>query len=113
MSTPQSVAATVSPLAIQLRPGTAGDGCDLCGGPIAPDDRLHLTLSEGPGAVCRECGRKHAPSLTALLDLASAAERAGRIGRHNVFPPLSVLLDLARAAEDYVGSSARARHQAA
>ena len=48
-----------------------------------------------------KCGRKHAPSLVALLDLAHVAERVGRIGRHTLVPPLDALLALARAAEEY------------
>ena len=42
-----------------------------------------------------------APSLAALVHLADAATRIGRIGRHSVFPPLTALLDLANAAEKY------------
>ena len=41
------------------------------------------------------------PSLAALIHLADAAERVGRIGRHTVFPPMTALLELARAAENY------------
>jgi hypothetical protein len=55
--------------------------------------------------ACRECGKKHAPVLAALLDLAGTAKRVGRIGRHTLFPPLTALLDLARAAEDYLHTS--------
>jgi hypothetical protein len=51
--------------------------------------------------VCRNCGKKHAPTLVALLDLASTASRVGRIGHHTLVPPMTALLDLARAAEDY------------
>ncbi len=50
----------------------------------------------------------HAPSLAALVNLADAATRIGRIGRHSVFPPLTALLDLASAAEKYAHTSGRA-----
>jgi len=39
--------------------------------------------------------------LAALAHLAEAAMRIGRIHRHSVFPPLTALLDLANAAEKY------------
>ena len=58
-------------------------------------------LADSDDPVCRDCGRKHAPSLAALVHLATEAERIARIGRHTVFPPLTSLLDLARAAENY------------
>jgi hypothetical protein len=74
---------------------------------------LALCLAESQDCVCRRCGKQHAPSLTALLDLAGAAERVGRIGRHTVFPPLGALLDLARAAENYTGTSTPSRRAAA
>ena len=57
--------------------------------------------------MCAACGRKHAPDLAALVNLASAAERVGRMERNSVFPPLTALLDLASAAERY--STARWR----
>jgi hypothetical protein len=71
-----------------------------------------LFLADGP-VVCRQCGRKHAPSLAALLDLAQVAERVGRIGRYTLVPPLGALLDLARAAEDYTHAAPRQVRQAA
>ena len=40
--------------------------------------------------------------MAALVNLAEAATRIGRINRHSVFPPLTALLDLANAAEKYV-----------
>jgi hypothetical protein len=63
--------------------------------------------------VCRPCGKKHAPSLVALLDLAHVAERVGRIGRHTLVPPMGALLDLARAAESYTDAAPAAARQAA
>jgi hypothetical protein len=55
----------------------------------------------------------HAPSLAALLDLATTADRVGRIGRHTVSPPLAALLELARAAENYSYTLPRRLSQAA
>jgi len=64
-----------------------------------------LFLADSDDPVCPTCGRKHAPELAALLNLASAAERIGRMGRSSVFPPLTALLDLASAAERYTSVS--------
>lgn len=60
-----------------------------------------LCLESGAEVVCRECGKKEAPSLVALLDLAEVAQRVGRIARHTLTPSLETLLDLARAAENF------------
>jgi hypothetical protein len=65
------------------------------------DPGNQLVLVETGAPICADCGRKHAPSLDALVQLASTAERVTKIGRHNVFPPLTALLDLASAAEKY------------
>ena len=51
--------------------------------------------------VCRSCGKRYAPHLLALLDLAQAAERVGRTSRYLLVPPMESLLELARAAENY------------
>ena len=80
--------------------------CPLCG-------RDHALNAQGPGlflealpnALCRTCGKKLAPAMAALLDLAVAAERVGRCSRHMLTPPLESLLDLARAAENYSDST--------
>jgi hypothetical protein len=50
--------------------------------------------------------------LAALMSLADAAERVGRIGRHMVVPPMTALLDLARAAEHYVHLAPAPRRRA-
>jgi hypothetical protein len=94
-------------LVIQLKPGGTHDACALCGERTGGAAGLALFDADSQDHVCRECGREHAPSLVALLDLAGTAERVGRIGRHSVFPPLGALLDLARAAENYSGSAPR------
>jgi hypothetical protein len=62
-------------------------------------------MADGSGPVCRDCARKSAPSLAALMGLAEAAERVGRIGRHMVVPPMSALLELAHAADAYAGTA--------
>jgi hypothetical protein len=43
----------------------------------------------------------------ALIDLAFTAQRVGRIGHHTLVPPMTALLDLARAAEDYTRCTPR------
>jgi hypothetical protein len=88
-------------------PSETNEACGLCGDACTapPGHQLFLADSETP--VCAACSRKHAPDLAALVNLASAAERIGRIERNNVFPPLTALLDLASAAERY--STARLR----
>jgi hypothetical protein len=60
-----------------------------------------LVRSDRDEAVCRDCGRRHAPALAALLDLARTAQRVARTHRPTLVPPLNALLDLARAAESY------------
>ena len=75
--------------------------CALCGRRTDIPAGTHLRVAATLHPVCPECGRAHAPSLAALVGLAAAAERVGRIGRHSVFPPLTALLDLAGAAEQY------------
>ncbi len=59
--------------------------------------------------MCRECGKKEAPHLEALLLLAQVAERVGRIKRHTLVPPLEALLELAGAAEEYACRTPLAR----
>jgi hypothetical protein len=100
-------------LVIQLTVGGVPDVCTLCGGPATAAGGLGLFLADSQDCVCRTCGKRHAPSLAALLDLAGTAERVGRIGRHTVFPPLGALLDLARAAEAYTCSTSPRRRQTA
>ncbi len=80
--------------------------CPVCGleqpaGGNGP--RLFLAAYEDP--LCRGCGKKLAPAMAALLDLAHAAERVGRHSRHLLTPPMESLLDLAHAAENYSASA--------
>jgi hypothetical protein len=81
--------------------------CALCGRNAKAGSGLRLGLADTDHAVCRDCGKCHAPALVALLDLASVAERVGRIGRHTLVPPMAALLDLARAAEMYTENRAK------
>jgi hypothetical protein len=78
------------------------NGCPVCGQPqrhVARGPRLFIEAHADP--LCRGCGKKLAPAMAALVDLAHTAERVGRCSRHTLTPPLESLLDLARAAENY------------
>ena len=70
--------------------------CGLCTQPTTAPPGTQLVTADGQ-PVCPDCGKRHAPSLAALAQLASEAERVGKIGRHTVFPPYTALLDLASA----------------
>jgi hypothetical protein len=87
--------------------------CGLCGGSTGPGAGPRLTVAGSETTVCRSCGKRHAPSLLALLDLARVAERVGRIGRHTVVPPMGAILDLVKAAEDYLSQAPVAQRRAA
>jgi hypothetical protein len=63
-----------------------------------------LTLDSG-AMICVPCARKHSPILLALVRLSQSAERAGRIAAHGIFPPMTALLELAKAAEEYSSRS--------
>jgi hypothetical protein len=80
--------------------------CGFCGSQtmFAAGPELYLMDSSEP--VCRDCGRKAAPQLAALLKLAHVAQRVGRIKRHTLMPPLEALLELAGAAEVYAEHTA-------
>src|SRR5262245_59438866 len=83
---------TIMPqLALSCHPTSSIDGCAICGSALRAPGGLCLADNHQP--VCEACGRQHAPSLVALVSLASAAERIGRMHRHSIFPPLSALLD--------------------
>ncbi len=100
-------------LTIALQDETVTDACGLCGTRMAACSGPHLVLANNHEPVCLECGRRHAPSLVALLDLAQVARRVGHIGRHTLVPPLHALLDLARAAEHYTDTAPRDCRQVA
>ena len=92
-------------LVIQLHAQARHEVCALCGRRTFLAEGPQLYAAGRAAPVCRDCGKKHAPMLASLLDLAGTARRVGHIGRHTLFPPLTALLDLARAAEDYLHTS--------
>ena len=97
----------MTPLVLRYCPDALEGPCGLCGKPVTLSEGLQLFHPDGQRPVCPPCGTRAAPELAALVGLASAAERVGRIGQHTVSPPLSALLELARAAENYAGSASR------
>ncbi len=78
-----------------------GCKCPLCGEEQTVRPGLKLISNEHNLPVCRTCGKKWAPSMHALVDLAHTAEKVGKLCRHLLTPPMESLLDLARAAENY------------
>jgi hypothetical protein len=85
---------------------TAADApCGCCGRQVQATAGARLILADTEAPICPDCARLHAPSLAALVNLADAADRVGRMGRHSVFPPLTALLDLASAAERYTSAA--------
>lgn len=91
---------------IRLCDATHLHACPVCGGQHARNAQEPVLFLEAHGSpLCRGCGKKLAPAMAALLDLAVAAERVGRCSRHMLTPPLETLLDLARAAENYSDST--------
>ena len=74
--------------------------CPKCSTKLAGESGLGL-FSADDQPMCRNCGKKAAPSMAALLDLAHAAQRVGKCCRHLLTPSMESLLDLARAAENY------------
>lgn len=91
---------------LEYKSEESNEPCGLCGQPVTTPAGMQLLVAGTSAPVCPDCGRKHAPSLAALIQLADAATRIGRIGRHSVFPPLTALLDLANAAEKYAHTAA-------
>jgi hypothetical protein len=75
--------------------------CPKCGKPCVGRSGLGLFAEDHDVPVCRSCGKKWAPTMIALLDLAHTAERVGKSCRHLLTPPMESLLDLAHAAENY------------
>jgi len=98
----------MSQLIVLWRADIDDDTCAVCAGSLDGSSGMRLATAEGRQPVCPNCARKEAPALAALINLAQAAERIGKIGRHTVTPPLSALLELARAAESYSSATARA-----
>jgi hypothetical protein len=88
-------------LAIQFGNSGGNEVCGLCGRRVCAPPGPVLLRPADQAPVCRDCGKKHAPALVALLDLAHVAQRVGHVARHTLVPSLKDLLDLARAAENY------------
>jgi hypothetical protein len=100
-------------LKIHLESSSDDAPCVQCGQPMTSADGPRLVMADNSASVCRDCGRQHAPSLAALLDLARAAQRVGDVGRHTLVLPMAALLDLARAAENYTHTAHEQRRKAA
>lgn len=82
--------------------GETGDKCcPKCNERYAGRCGLGLFTEDHDQPMCRTCGKKWAPTMIALLDLAVTAERVGKSCRHLLTPPMESLLDLAHAAEIY------------
>ena len=83
--------------------------CPACGTLDSSKKGPRLFPVDGDEPICRDCGKRLAPNLVALLDLAHVADKVGRLGRHMLTPSMESLLDLARAAENYSHSSPKVR----
>ena len=86
---------------IQFANDATDSHCPACGTLDRAKKGPRLFPVDRDEPICRDCGQRLAPNLVALLDLAHAAERVARLGRHMLTPPMESLLDLARAAENY------------
>ncbi|MFO0969533.1 MAG: hypothetical protein U0793_28580 [Gemmataceae bacterium] len=82
--------------------------CPVCAQPHSLRRGPCVSLADTGEPVCRDCCKRQAPGMLALLDLAHVAENVGRKGRHMLTPPMESLLALARAAENYSGAQGRA-----
>jgi len=100
-------------MTIQHGDQPCNEPCGVCGEALLQAAGPGLFTAETNQPVCRSCGRAEAPHLVALLDLARAADRVGKVCRHILVPPMGALLDLARAAEDYSTSRPKSLQHAA
>ena len=92
-------------LLIQFGPQEEGASCPLCQSAFDQPAGPRLVLAEGLRPVCAGCGKRRAPALAALVQLADQATRVGKIGRHTVFPPYTALLDLATPRAYYLATN--------
>jgi|ERR1035438_9262637 hypothetical protein len=83
--------------------------CPKCGECYRGRGGLGLFAKDHDQPVCRSCGKKWAPTMVALLDLAHTADRVGKSCRHLLTPPMESLLDLAHAAENYSHTTPKRR----
>lgn len=79
--------------------------CALCQKAVVLEPGLQLCHAERDCPVCVPCGRRCVPALVALQELAHTADYVARIHTHTLMPPLTALLELARAAERYSSQS--------
>ncbi|GIW82743.1 MAG: hypothetical protein KatS3mg105_4550 [Gemmatales bacterium] len=93
----------MSELAIGLAEGAEEGPCSLCGQQVSFPAGLRV-MTSNKGSVCRNCAKQHVPTLVALMDLASTAERIGKIVQHNHWLPLKSHLEMAQAAERYASA---------
>jgi hypothetical protein len=84
-----------------------GTSCPVCGQRHGGAGGPRLFLEQHAEPVCRTCGKRMAPDLAALVELAHTARRVGRQTRRLLTPPMESLLDLARAAENYTAAEPR------
>lgn len=96
-------------LVLRLESESGPVTCRQCGGQYHSGSTFQVCHGETREPLCRACGKREAPALAALVELAETAGHVGRIGRHTVTPPLTALLELARAAEKYAESLARSQ----
>jgi hypothetical protein len=90
---------------IQFTDEAQETSCPACGTVNFAKKGPRLFPVDGDEPICRDCGKRLAPNLVALLDLAHVADKVGQRGRHMLTPSMESLLDLARAAENYSHSS--------
>lgn len=87
-------------LVVQWAESARDEVCALCAAASVGEPGLRLCLADGLAAVCSACGRRHAPALGALLELAQVAEQVGRVSAHSrLWVPLEMQLELTRASE--------------
>src|SRR5262249_4439723 len=101
----RKVEGTMTHLVLQYHAEVLEGPCALCSQPVVLEPGLQLCQDDPKCPVCRNCARRAAPALAALQGLAGTAERVGRINSHMVTPPLTALLELARAAESFTASA--------
>ncbi len=90
---------------IRFVSASSHSSCPMCGQGQHGRQGPCVFAEDHDTPLCRPCGKKMVPSMVALLDLALAAEKVGRLCRHLLTPPMASLLDLARAAENYSETS--------
>jgi ribosomal protein S27AE len=73
---------------IRLIEDAGHKSCPKCGQGYLGRCGLGLFAAEHAQPVCRSCGKKGAPTMAALLDLAHTAERGGKSWRRLFKPPM-------------------------